>query len=89
MSDPPILLLDDSLSAVDTQTEAAILRELQADRQGKTTLIAAHRLSCLREADLILIMERGRIVARGTHCELLQQSTWYREQFIHQQEKNE
>lgn len=83
--DPDILILDDALSAVDTETEAAILNRLRLDRAGKTTLISAHRLSCVLSADLILVMEDGRIVAQGSHETLLNDNPWYREQCCHQQ----
>ncbi len=69
--DPRILILDDSLSAVDTQTEEAILRNLRDVRSGRTTLIASHRISTIRDADTICVLDRGRIIERGTHEELL------------------
>ncbi|MBX3295028.1 MAG: ABC transporter ATP-binding protein [Acidobacteria bacterium] len=69
--DPRILILDDSLSAVDTQTEEAILRNLREVRSGRTTLIASHRISTIRDADIICVLDRGRIIERGTHEELL------------------
>ena len=69
--DPRILILDDSLSAVDTQTEEAILRNLREVRSGRTTLIASHRISTIRDADIICVLDRGRIIERGTHDELL------------------
>lgn len=69
--DPRILILDDSLSAVDTQTEEAILRNLRDVRSGRTTLIASHRISTIRDADIICVLDRGRIIERGTHEELL------------------
>lgn len=69
--DPQILILDDSLSAVDTYTEESILRNLRSVRQDKTTLIVAHRVSTIRDADLICVLENGRIVERGTHEELI------------------
>lgn len=69
--DPRILILDDSLSAVDTQTEEAILRNLREVRSGRTTLIASHRISTIRDADIICVLDRGRIIERGTHEELI------------------
>ena len=71
MRDPRILILDDSLSAVDTYTEETILRNLRSVRAGRTTLIVSHRVSTIRDADLICVMHEGRITERGTHQELI------------------
>ena len=71
MREPRILILDDSLSAVDTYTEETILRNLEKVRENRTTLIVAHRISTIRDADLICVLENGRIIERGTHDELL------------------
>ncbi len=71
MRDPRILILDDSLSAVDTYTEETILRNLRSVRSGRTTLIVSHRVSTIRDADLICVMHDGQIIERGTHDELL------------------
>ena len=68
---PPILILDDSLSAVDTFTEEKILRGLREIRQNKTTLIISHRISTVREADQICVLDRGEIIERGTHEKLI------------------
>lgn len=68
---PAIVLLDDALSAVDTHTEAEILRGLETALAGRTAVIASHRASALRDADLIVVLDEGRIVERGTHAELL------------------
>ena len=70
-ADPPILVLDDALSSVDTETEALILRNLRRVFAGRTNIVISHRLSMVQEADLILVLEGGRIVERGTHRELL------------------
>ena len=71
MRDPRILILDDSLSAVDTYTEEQILHNLRGVREGRTTLIVSHRVSTIRDADLICVLADGRIIERGTHDELL------------------
>jgi len=68
---PSVVLLDDSLSAVDTHTEAEILRGLETALAGRTAVIASHRASALRDADLIVVLDDGRIVEQGTHSELL------------------
>ena len=71
MKDSPILILDDSLSAVDTDTEEKILQNLKENRQGKTTIIIAHRISTIQNADHILVLEEGNMAEYGTHEELL------------------
>ncbi|HXG84462.1 MAG TPA: ABC transporter ATP-binding protein [Pyrinomonadaceae bacterium] len=71
MRNPRILILDDSLSAVDTYTEEKILCGLRDVREGRTTLIVSHRVSTIRDADLICVLHDGRIIERGTHVELL------------------
>jgi ATP-binding cassette subfamily B protein len=69
--DPRVLILDDALSAVDTTTEEAILHRLQEVRRDRTCLMVAHRVSTVRDADLILVLHEGRIVERGTHASLV------------------
>jgi ABC-type multidrug transport system fused ATPase/permease subunit len=76
---PRILILDDSLSSVDTQTEQLIQSALDTLMEGRTTFVIAHRLSTVRRADMILVMDKGRIVQRGTHDELLREGGLYKE----------
>ncbi|MCQ3936762.1 MAG: ABC transporter ATP-binding protein [Chloroflexi bacterium] len=79
LMDPRILILDDSLSSVDTQTEKLIQAALDVLMEGRTTFVIAHRLSTVRRADVILVMDKGQIVERGTHNELLARGGLYRE----------
>jgi ABC-type multidrug transport system fused ATPase/permease subunit len=86
---PPILVLDDALSSVDTQTEEKILAGLRA-RQGRNTeLIAAHRISTIMDANRIVVMERGRIVQQGTHGELIRERGGIYARFYEQQRLKE
>jgi ATP-binding cassette subfamily B protein len=71
LRDPPILVLDEATSALDTQTEQAVQEAIDAASAGRTTITVAHRLSTIRDADEIIVLERGRVAERGTHDELL------------------
>ena len=84
VKDPQILILDDSLSAVDGTTEQNIIEHLKESRQGKTNIIVTHRFSAIRDANQIFVLENGVITQRGTHSELLSQEGWYKNQYIQQ-----
>jgi len=77
LRNPRILLLDEATSALDAESEAAVQQALLQLRQGRTTLIVAHRLSTVRDADLVVAMADGRVVEQGTHAELLERDGLY------------
>jgi ATP-binding cassette subfamily B protein len=81
LTNPPILILDDSTSAIDSATEDRIQRAIYTAARGRTTIIITHRLSQIRWANLILVLRKGRLVAKGTHEELMQTSEVYRRIF--------
>lgn len=87
--DPKILLFDDSLSAVDTETEEEILSNLFRISKNKTTIIVSHRISSVKNADKIIILEAGEIVQRGTHQELLSTEGYYKELYLKQLSEKE
>ena len=79
LADPKILILDEATSSVDTRTEVLIQQAMDRLMQGRTSFIIAHRLSTVRNADLILVMRDGDIVEQGTHTELLARNGFYAE----------
>jgi ATP-binding cassette subfamily B multidrug efflux pump len=88
IKDPQILLLDDCLSAVDTDTEEEILKNLKSLTKDKTTLIVSHRISSLKHADQIIVFENGKIVQQGKHADLIEVEGYYKELFEIQQANN-
>jgi ATP-binding cassette subfamily B protein len=84
ITDPPILVLDDALSSVDTQTERAILHALRETTRGKTVIVISHRISAVRDADLIVVLDEGRIVETGMHASLVERGGVYTEIFQQQ-----
>lgn len=85
MKDAPILILDDALSAVDTDTEEQILRNLKENRRGKTTILIAHRISTIQNADVIMVLEDGEAREVGNHASLMAKNGIYRSMFEKQQ----
>ena len=84
--DPPVMILDEATSSIDTRTEMKIQEAFQKMMEGRTTFVVAHRLSTIREADVILYMQDGKVLEQGNHKELLQKNGYYaklyRSQFI-------
>lgn len=86
VADPGILILDEATSNVDTRTEKAIQDAMQRVMQNRTSIVIAHRLSTIRDADMIVVMDKGRMVESGTHEELLAQRGKYYELYMTQYE---
>jgi ATP-binding cassette subfamily B protein len=84
IKDPEILILDDSLSAVDAKTEDNIIKHLKAFRENKTNIIVAHRFSAIKDADIILVLQGGKITQQGKHDQLINEDGWYKIQFVEQ-----
>ena len=81
LKDSDVLILDDSLSALDGKTEKVITKNIKKYRKNKTTIIVAHRLSCLAFADMIIVLDHGKIVESGSHKDLMSKKGWYYEQY--------
>ncbi len=81
LKNPRILILDDSTSSVDTETEAEIREALQNLMKDRTTFVIAHRIQSIMDADMILVLDKGRIIQRGQHEDLLRQEGIYRQIF--------
>ncbi|MDB5976153.1 MAG: transporter related protein, partial [Nevskia sp.] len=89
LKDPPILILDEATSSLDSAAEQAILGALREATERRTTLVIAHRLSTITDADEIVVLDRGRIVERGTHYELLGRGGAYATLWAHQREQTQ
>ena len=92
LSTPPMLILDEATSSIDTRTEQRIQRAFAKLMQGRTTFVVAHRLSTIKESDLILVMRDGQVVEQGTHDTLLEAKGFYHmlyhSQFAHAESEN-
>ncbi|MCP4803547.1 MAG: ABC transporter, partial [Bacteroidetes bacterium] len=84
IKNPKLLLLDDCLSAVDTETEEKILNNLASVTKGKTTIIVSHRISSAKNADKIIVLDKGSVVQEGTHESLLNEGGYYKDLYLNQ-----
>jgi ATP-binding cassette, subfamily B, heavy metal transporter len=89
LKDPPILILDEATSALDSRTEAAIQETLHSIERGRTTIVIAHRLSTVVDADQIIVLDQGRVAERGTHAQLLRGQGLYADMWARQQSERE
>ena len=89
IKDPQILLFDDCLSAVDTDTEEKIIKNLKEFSQNKTTIIVSHRISSVKDADHVIVLERGKIIEQGEHQKLIDLKGFYYDLFNKQQDEKE
>jgi ATP-binding cassette subfamily B protein len=87
LANPPVVILDEATSSVDTRTEVEIQTAMQRITENRTSFVIAHRLSTIEKADLILVMDQGTIVEQGNHAELLQQNGLYAQ--LHQSQFKE
>jgi ATP-binding cassette subfamily B protein len=89
LKDPPILILDEATSALDSRTEAAIQETLQSVTARRTSIVIAHRLSTVVDADQIIVLDEGRVAERGTHAQLLRKNGLYADMWARQQAEAE